>query len=422
MNCQNCGNSCKEGARFCPKCGAELLAFSNSENPNTDTDFSQGDEKTGSKQSKETKNQTFSPREMNRKYKSVRRKARRKKGKRIAIIVIIIIATAAVAAGYFYIQNKDQEETFQDHMDAGQKYLAEEAYEEAVDEFTEAIEIDDKVVEPYEYLAEAYTGLGDTDMVEETYDTVRSVIVSEYEDSGELLENSKELYMVVIVYYGEQGNTAEAEEWANEILSCLTDEEDIEEVTALLETYSVTESEEEEDEETESEETEVVDEKNAEHIITSLDEVPEDAWMQMQEKAASVLEYTLDKTWYAQDLRTTDAPTLVSMNYLGSYFFTNESGDDCLIYPIFRIQMNQHGDEFTYYWYIEFYNPMYLADGTFSMNYSNYSYTNRSFIYKSSDNIELKYGGFLELDSLIYVIVNNAVNDGYTSYTNSLEE
>ncbi|MCD8366175.1 MAG: hypothetical protein LUC83_10315, partial [Clostridiales bacterium] len=64
-------------------------------------------------------------------------------------------------------RKEKKEEEFQSHVEAGQKYLQDENYEEAVNEFTAALDVEENV-ETYQMLADAYLGMGNEDAAEET--------------------------------------------------------------------------------------------------------------------------------------------------------------------------------------------------------------------------------------------------------------
>ncbi|MCD8157263.1 MAG: tetratricopeptide repeat protein [Clostridiales bacterium] len=124
-----------------------------------------------------------------------------------------VLLIGSCIAGSFCFTGCGQEDTFDAHIEAGRTYREEEAYEEAVDEFTEAIAVDANVVEPYYLLAQAYIGLDDTESVYETYDTARDLIVTTYDESdGEtLLEDAGVLYEEAVAFYYEQDDVDEAE-------------------------------------------------------------------------------------------------------------------------------------------------------------------------------------------------------------------
>ncbi|MCD8109580.1 MAG: hypothetical protein LUE14_05715 [Clostridiales bacterium] len=194
------------------------------------------------------------------------RDTKKKKGLIVAVIVIIIAAALAVAA-FFVLKNPISEKQFQSHMEAGQTYLEEASYEEAVDEFEAAIDIQSDAVEPYRLMAQAYIGLDDSESVEATYDTIRGIIVTHYETSeeNELLEDSKALYVDAIDYYGEQEDADTVEELVDEIVPMLTEDEDVEEIEELSEQWIQQIEEDAEDDE------------------SADDEIVENSWKQLYE-------------------------------------------------------------------------------------------------------------------------------------------
>lgn len=80
----------------------------------------------------------------------------------IGVIVAAVAVVIAIIVGIIAFGNRDDSK-LQKLLDAGQKYLAELDYEQAVAAYEEAIALDPKCVEAYSGLAEAYFGLGDVD-------------------------------------------------------------------------------------------------------------------------------------------------------------------------------------------------------------------------------------------------------------------
>ncbi len=93
------------------------------------------------------------------------------------ILIYILIAAAVMILGTIAILTNgkaDKPVSAQEHIDLGNVYLIELSYDKAVLEFKEAIEIEPLNSDAYLGLAEAYTGMGDTDkaveVLEEGYD------------------------------------------------------------------------------------------------------------------------------------------------------------------------------------------------------------------------------------------------------------
>lgn len=74
------------------------------------------------------------------------------------VIPVILIITAVMIVGIVAVFNSS--DTWEEHYDLGVKYLSEEKYEEAVVEFTAAIDIDSKQSDTYLGRAEVYAHLG----------------------------------------------------------------------------------------------------------------------------------------------------------------------------------------------------------------------------------------------------------------------
>lgn len=90
-----------------------------------------------------------------------------KNRKRRMIIILIVIAAAAavvvIAFAMFKFSEKKQQEEWQDQYDLGEQALLDEDYEQAVVNFTEAIEIDPEEPDAYMGRAKAYIGTGETE-------------------------------------------------------------------------------------------------------------------------------------------------------------------------------------------------------------------------------------------------------------------
>ena len=75
----------------------------------------------------------------------------------------VFLLAMAILAGIFHAGRGSASGRLREQLNLGEKYLTEEDYERAVVAFTEAISLDEKNVEAYLGLAEAYLGLGDED-------------------------------------------------------------------------------------------------------------------------------------------------------------------------------------------------------------------------------------------------------------------
>ncbi len=212
MFCKNCGKELPDGAKFCGQCGTPVISEDQEESEETATPEEQkgyGEPITSEAQTESFTSET----------------SQKKKRKRILIPVILVAAVVVVVIVILFAGGGSETRQYQNYMEAGQVYLNEGSYKEAVAEFTEAIEVAPNEVDPYVLMAEAYLGLSDTDGVEETYDAARTMIMSSYEDSNELPEGAAELYDDAIDYYIETGNIEGVIKATDEIAKIGFDEE-----------------------------------------------------------------------------------------------------------------------------------------------------------------------------------------------------
>lgn len=89
-------------------------------------------------------------------------KAKENKKVLIGIVIAVIAVIVAVVIGIVASQGGDNAK-LQKLLDAGQKYLAEMNYEQAIAVYEEVIALEPKNVEAYLGMAEAYIGMGDTE-------------------------------------------------------------------------------------------------------------------------------------------------------------------------------------------------------------------------------------------------------------------
>ncbi len=188
MYCMNCGQKNIEGAKFCGKCGAPLFPEESDAAP---------PEPEGPEPGKKNW------------WK---------------ILLVILICAAAVVVVFFVLRGRTEHQ-YGDSLEAGRAYMQEEAYEEAVAEFTDAIGVDPKAVEPYLLLAETYGYLGDEEMAEEIYDEARDMILDTYAEANELPEGAEDLYLGAISRAASNGSTGRVDELQNEVTGMLPDDE-----------------------------------------------------------------------------------------------------------------------------------------------------------------------------------------------------
>lgn len=213
MKCTNCGYENPQGAKFCGKCGMDLMV----------------NHTEGRKKKEEIKNR--------RKSSTVSTEPVKKKGKKIAILLLSVCVLIAVAVAAYLSVMSHPEKRYERALKTAEKYLEEENYDQAIAKYKQAISIDPKQVEPYRQLAKAYIATENTDAVEETYDTVTGIIVQEYKNTGAVLEETKDVYKDTIDYYGKTGDTEKVKKEADEVIGMLDDVNDRNEVEQLRDFY-----------------------------------------------------------------------------------------------------------------------------------------------------------------------------------------
>ena len=97
----------------------------------------------------------------NARKEDLKPKKKSSKGKLIAIISIICVILIGAAAAVFIIMQNNRNNVLSDQISIGEKYLSEEKYDDAIDAFKKAIELDPNNPELYTKLADAYIGKGD---------------------------------------------------------------------------------------------------------------------------------------------------------------------------------------------------------------------------------------------------------------------
>ncbi len=243
--CTQCGKNLREGAKFCSSCGAKVPLRGTEANVQETAPMKEQVSSSSEQVAREDMTSP-QPKQAEREApigtsdpqpKSTPSTKKSGKMKIIAALVLIAAILAASLTGVYMTADARAEQKYEAHMEAGQQYLQEQKYTEAVAEFTEALEIKDDVVKPYQLMAQAYIGLEDDASVHQTYTAARSVITVAYEEAGTLLDDAKETYMEAIVYYYEMELPDVAVELAEEIVEMLPEDE-INDVLCILEEYT----------------------------------------------------------------------------------------------------------------------------------------------------------------------------------------
>lgn len=160
MYCRKCGAENADHAKFCGKCGAELVQI-----PQESTQEEKSAEKKVEEnlqkdfEAEETEN--FQEIEQERKQEAEQQETKRRKNFRIAAAVgISAVLIAGVTTGVYFGMKDKQEKTFQTKIAMADKYLEDMEYEKAEELYLESIKIDPKERKSYDKLAEIYTAQG----------------------------------------------------------------------------------------------------------------------------------------------------------------------------------------------------------------------------------------------------------------------
>ncbi len=176
------------------------------------------------------------------------------------------------------------------------------------------------------------------------------------------------------------------------------------------------------------------------YYVTSLDQIPEDAMEKMEAQAEDA--FHADVAGWSENAR------LDSQEYIGSYFLTAKEGTNPstknAIYVVYSIHATQFGKDESgsqtetgvdYYWYAGFSNGMVLSDGTYSMDYNDYSVPESywgsastfqvvtydySEEYEWDQEISLTYDGYQDLDSMFNHLITANI-DSY-AYESTVED
>ncbi len=133
----------------------------------------------------------------------------------LKVLLIVIICVVAAGAALFIwseLRGRNSTDQLEDHLAAGQEYMAEGSYAKAANEFAAAIEINPSAISIYSLLADAYIEMGDQVSTYETYDFAMDKILSEYESGGVVLHGTQDICDKMISYYDASGDSEKANE------------------------------------------------------------------------------------------------------------------------------------------------------------------------------------------------------------------
>ena len=183
MFCPNCGKKIADNSRFCEFCGAEVwLPGMDGAADDAEPEYAEQSEIDGldvNRPGAECENAEAGtgtggvgpdmpePEGSNAAAVSDNGGNDAKNRKRRMIIILIVIAAAAAAVVIVFavmkLSDKKKQENWQEQYDLGEQALLDEDYEQAVVNFTEAIEIDPEEPDAYMGRAKAYIGTGETE-------------------------------------------------------------------------------------------------------------------------------------------------------------------------------------------------------------------------------------------------------------------
>ena len=153
MYCRKCGAENADHAKFCGKCGAELVQI-----PQESTQEEKSAEKKVEEnlqkdfEAEETEN--FQEIEQERKQEAEQQETKRRKNFRIAAAVgISAVLIAGVTTGVYFGMKDKQEKTFQTKIAMADKYLEDMEYEKAEELYLESIKIDPKERKSYDKIS-----------------------------------------------------------------------------------------------------------------------------------------------------------------------------------------------------------------------------------------------------------------------------
>ena len=154
----------------------------------------------------------------------------------------------------------------------------------------------------------------------------------------------------------------------------------------------------------------------------TFDEIPDEAVERMKSQAEDVL--------MSQSAHWNEGTSISSMTYAGNYMLTRKdaaSGSPySKIYMIYKVTVNESfpdynvDNTFSYYAYVEFYDPMILSNGNCTIDVTNYDYNETSFfsgdkikreVQLGDDSKTLSYPGYEDLDTFFNKNILNQIDD-----------
>ncbi len=158
--------------------------------------------------------------------------------------------------------------------------------------------------------------------------------------------------------------------------------------------------------------------ENVAYYVTSLEDIPEDGMEKM-------IRQTMDARDSISASNGDPDKSSLTYDYYGSYFLYEKPGlnksDVNIIYIVLQMHLTQYGKNEDgsannvtkdYYWYCGFTNGMILADGTFTIDYNNYTHLDHS-SWSSSPKFDIVTYDYTQTSSS-----KQKISGSYTGYEN----
>ncbi len=407
MFCEKCGSEIPDIARFCPKCGAPVQELSAKPDETKETSA-------GAKESPdEAKEMTTGSRET---PSVAQEKSHENRGRRI-LITLIIIAAAVVVLLLLFLR-----------FDLAGRIAGEKT-----------VDLDDYIT--VEFVG--YDGNGTADVtfdIEALGDDFDSEIrlsgsaEGDYQSFSEVVADNA--YLIIDPETGLSDGDEVTVTWevdSESIESCVRGK--VELLGAEID-YTVSGLTSEENFDADAGDYAV---EGFASYVSSLDEIPDEAMAEMKEYAEKV---KTDKA----DSWPQDEHTMNSLDYVGCYFLYEDPDTDRndvnIIYLVYKLNVtkfgkNEDGGEenttFDYYWYAGYTNGMILEDGSFFIDYEDFtepefgptsSFGIVTYDYTQDDpddqEIQTDYRGYKDLESLYEDLIEPLL-DSYTCESTVLE-
>lgn len=156
--------------------------------------------------------------------------------------------------------------------------------------------------------------------------------------------------------------------------------------------------------------------------ISKLDEIPNDSMEKMKKQMEDAIMDQIASRWVEKD-------SMTGMEFIGNYLLTLKEGMDGMwnnmLYVIYKINVSNSENDFSFYTYCRFDDLVLLEDGTCSIDLSRYTMPQgNGFLGQTSGEAFAKgqyyYLGYEQMDSLFSNCVTSHIED-YEYETNIIE-